>query len=151
MQQELKHSKPQSLVIGTPGKKALTKNQQAFNKLTKRIEKLHKDIEKKELQFDAALKIYGNEIYPISSELDMCRRQLVTILWDAYQSYKLSKTDQRHLKAILKDHVFELCRQPEGREDEALNDMFTQLNGETFERMEQREKESLKEEMLRAA
>jgi len=151
MQQKLKQSKSQSLVISTTGKKLLTKNQQAFNKLTKRIEKLHKEIEKKELQFDTALKIYGNEIYPISNELDLCRRQLVTILWDAYQSYKLSKTDQRHLKAILKDHVFELCRQPEGREDEALHTMFTQLNGETFESMERREKESSKDEMLRAA
>jgi hypothetical protein len=151
MQQELKQSKKEGLVISTAGKKQLTKNQQAFNKLTKRIEKLHKEIEKKELQFDTALKIYGNEIYPISNELDLCRRQLVTILWDAYQSYKLSKTDQRHLKVILKDHVFELCRQPGGREDEALNDMFTQLTGETFAKMEQREKESMKDEMLRAA
>ena len=151
MHQELKQSKPQSLVISTVGKKVLTKNQQAFNKLTKRIEKLHKDIEKKELQFDAALKIYGNEIYPVVHQLDAHRRKLVTILWDAYQSNKLSKTDQRHLKVILKDHVFELCHQPEGRADEALNEMFTQLNGETFERIEQREKDSLKEEMLRAA
>jgi hypothetical protein len=150
-QQEFKQSKPKGLVISTASKKVLTKNQQAFNKLTKRIEKLHKDIEKKQLQLDTALKIYGNEIHPIVNQLDAHRRKLVTILWDVYQSYKLSKTDQRHLKNILKDHVFELCRQPEGREDEALNDMFAQLTGETFAKMEQREKESLKEEMLRAA
>lgn len=133
------------------GKKTLTKNQQAFNKLTQRIEKLHKEIEKKTLQLDTALKIYGSEIHPIVNQLGIHRRKLVTILWDVYKNYKLSKTDQRHLKHMLKDHVVELCHQPEGSEDEALKAMFTQLNGETYERMEQREKESLKEEFLRAA
>ena len=150
MQHELFLQKQEGLVITTAGKKELTKNQQAFNKLTKRIEKLHKDIEKKELQFDTALKIYGNEIYPIVNQLGAHRRNLVTVLWDVYQSNKLSKTDQRHLKNILKDHVVQLCQLPEGRVDAALNEMFTKLNGETFERMEQREKECLKEEMLQA-
>ncbi len=151
MQQELYTKKQQSLVINTAGKKVLTKNQEAFNKLTKRIEKLHKDVEKKELQFDTALKIYGNEIHPIVNQLDAHKRNLVTILWDIYQSHKLSKTDQRHLKTILKDHVIALCHQPGGREDETLKAMFTQLNGETFESIERKEKESLKEELLRAA
>lgn len=151
MHQELKQSNPQNLVISKAGKKVLTKNQLAFNKLTKRIEKLHKDVEKRKLQFDTALKIYGDEIHPIVNKLDAHRRKLVTVLWGVYESYKLSKTDQRHLKNILKDHVIELCHQPEGRADTALNEMFTKLTGETFERMEQREKESLKEGMLRAA
>jgi len=151
MQQELYPQKQQGLVITTAGKKVLTKNQQAFNKLTKRIEKLHKDVEKRELQFDTALKIYGDEIHPVVNQLVAHRRLLVTVLWEAYQSHKLSKTDQRHLKNILKDHVIELCHQPEGRADAALNEMFAKLTGETFESMEQREKECLKEEMLRAA
>ncbi len=151
MQHELFPQKQEGLVINTAGKKVLTKNQEAFNKLTKRIEKLHKDVEKKELQFDTALKIYGDEIHPIVNQLAGHRRKLVTVLWDAYQSHKLSKTDQRHLKNILKYHVTELCHLPEGRKDADLNEMFAKLNGETFEKMEQREKEALKEEMLRAA
>lgn len=140
----------QGLVITRGGKQTLTKNQQAFNRLTQKIERLHKDMENKQLQFDAALKIYGREVHPIKSRLAGYQRRLVTILWDVYKSKKLSKTDQRHLKTILKEHLTELCNQPEGRADEALNEMFTNLHGESFESMEQKEKEMLKAEMLQA-
>lgn len=151
MQQQLfetsEQPKSQSLIISKAGKQVLTKNQQAFNKLTQKIEKLHKDIERKQLQFDTALKIYGNDVYPIKSRLAEYRRQLVTILWDVYKSMKLSKTDQRHLTAILKDHVKELCTQIEKEPDEALKKMFTELEGESVESMLQREKEIMKTEV----
>lgn len=139
--------KPQGLVIVKGGKQALTKNQQAFNRLTQKIERLHKDIEKKQLQFDAALKMYGSEVHPIKNRLAEYRRQLVTILWDVFKSKKLSKADQQPLKKILKDHVQELCSQMEGGPDEDLKKMFTELEGESFEKVLQREKEMIKDEM----
>ncbi len=140
-------SKTNNLVISRSVKKVLTKNQQAFNKLTLRIEKLHKDIENKELQFDLAIKIYGNEIHPTVSRLAGCRRQLVTILWDVYQSKKLSKTDQQYLKKILFEHVEELCAHTDGGADEALKEMFKLLQGESFESSQQRERELLKKDI----
>ncbi|MBC7889924.1 MAG: hypothetical protein H7Z13_18770 [Ferruginibacter sp.] len=151
MQQELfepvTQRKTQSLVISSGGKQVLTKNQQAFNKLTQKIEKLHKDIERRQFQFDTALQIYGNDVFPVKSRLAGYRRQLVTILWDIYKSKKLSKTDQRHLKTILKDQVQELCSQMEGGPDEALKKMFAELEGISFERIMQREKEMMKSEL----
>ena len=134
-------STSQSLVISATPKKVLTKNQQAFNKLSLRIEKLHKDIEKKQSQFDLALKIYGNEIYPIINRLSGHSRKLVTVLWDIFKSYKLSKSDQRNLKQIIKDHVTELCTDLDEAPDKDLSDIYKALNGETYEKMKQREEE----------
>lgn len=125
----------QGLVITRGGKQTLTKNQQAFNRLTQRIEKLHKDMENKQLQFDAALKIYGREVPPIKIRLTGYQRRLVTILWDVYKSRKLSKTDQRHLKIIIKEHVQELCTQTEGEPDEALKKIYSELEGISFDKM----------------
>ncbi|MEO6730345.1 MAG: hypothetical protein ABIN01_03955 [Ferruginibacter sp.] len=151
MHQELfeKGQQPKSrgLVILKAGKKILSKNQQAFNKLTQKIEKLHKNIEKKQLQFDTALTIYGNEIHPVKITLAGYRRQLVTILWNTYKDYKLSITDQRHLKAILKEHVVELCTQMPEEPDEALKKMFGELEGISIESVLQREKQMMKSEM----
>lgn len=137
----------QGLVITRGGKQTLTKNQQAFNRLTQRIEKLHKDMENKQLQFDAALKIYGREVPPIKIRLTGYQRRLVTILWDVYKSRKLSKTDQRHLKIIIKEHVQELCTQTEGEPDEALKKMYAELEGISFDKMREREKEIMKSKM----
>ena len=145
--EEIQQAKPQGLVILKGGKQNLTKNQQAFNRLTQKIERLHNDIEKKQLQFDTALKIYGNDVHPIKTRLAAYRRQLVTILWNVFKSEKLSKTDQRHLKNILKDHVQELCTQTEGGPDEALKKMYAELEGESFEKVQERDKEIMKTEM----
>ena len=90
--------KQQSLTISKTGRQRLSKNQEAFNKLTQKIEKLQKDIEKKQLQFDLAMKMYGNELHPAQLRILEARHKMITVLWGIYKSYKLSKTDQRHLK-----------------------------------------------------
>lgn len=140
-----KDTNPQSLVISKEGKKVLTKNQQAFNKLTKKIEQLHRNIEKKQFQFDAALKLYATDFFPLKSKLAAGQRQLVTILWDVYKSYKLSKTDQRNLKKILQEHVQELCSHNEP--DDKLKIIFKELEGESFESWVEKERDMMKAEL----
>ena len=135
------------LTISKAGKQQLTKNQQAFNKLTQRIEKLQKDIEKKQLQFDMALKVYGNELYPAQQKLLESRRKLIIVLWDVYKSYKLSKTDQRHLKNVLQFHIQELFEDTTAEPDEVIQQIFSELEGISYDKMVQEEKELRDEEM----
>ena len=135
------------LTISTAGKQQLTKNQQAFNKLTLRIEKLQKDIEKKQLQFDMALKIYGNELYPAQQKLLENRRKLIIVLWDIYKSYKLSKTDQRHLKNVLQFHLQQLFEDATTEPDEVIQQIFSELEGISYDKMVQDEKEFRDAEM----
>ena len=136
--------KKQGLIISKAGKKTLTKNQQAFNKLTQKIEKLRRDIAKKELQFDTALKIYGNEFHPVENSLNEHREQMIIVLWNIYNSKKLSKPDQRSLKVILKTQLRELFSEMRKEPAEELKKIFTALEGESYESLVQREKEMMK-------
>jgi len=144
---EQKPKQQQGLTITKAGKQTLTKNQQAFNKLTQKIERLHKEVEKKQFQFDTALSIYGKELHPIKSQLAKYQRNLVSILWEIFQNKKLAKADQRPLKQIIKDHVLELIRHTEGGPDEELKKIYSQLEGESFDKLQQRENDWLKNDV----
>lgn len=134
--------KQQSLTISKTGRQRLSKNQEAFNKLTQKIEKLQKDIEKKQLQFDLAMKMYGNELHPAQLRILESRHKLITVLWGIYKSYKLSKTDQRHLKVVLQFHLQEYFSQSETEPDEVLQEIFSAIEGISYDKMMQEEKEN---------
>lgn len=147
--------KSKGLVIAKAGKKTLTKNQLEFNKLTQKIEKLQKEIEKKKLQFDAALKVYGTEIYPIQTEVSKQRRDLVLLLWDIYKSKKLAKADLRRLKEIV-EHNLEIFidEQESVQLDKAMQEVFEGIYNQSYSDMiaegEAEAKKDL-EQMLKSA
>ncbi len=134
--------KPQGLTISKAGKQKLSKNQEAFNKLTQKIEKLQKDIEKKHLQLDLALKMYGNELYPAQLRILQTRHKLITVLWDIYKSNKLSKTDQRHLKNVVQYHLQEYFSLTDTEPDTILQNIFSEIEGIGYDKMMQDEKEN---------
>ncbi len=135
--------KPQSLIITKAGKQKLSKNQEAFNKLTQKIEKLQKEITKKQLQFDLALKIYGAELYPAQLKILEKRKRVIIILWDVYKTNKLSKADQRHLKNIVQYHLQEYFAASDVEPDEVMQNIFSQVEGISYDKMmeDEREKE----------
>lgn len=152
MQQEIfsstdNKSKPQSLTISNAGKQKLSKNQEAFNKLTQKIEKLQKDIEKKQLQFDVAMKMYGSEFWPAQVRIVENRYKLITILWGIYKSFKLSKPDQRTLKNVLQFHLEQYFSQSEIEPDEVLQNIFSEIEGIGYDKMMQEEKENEQSKM----
>ena len=133
-------SKEQSLIISKAGKQQLSKNQEAFNKLTKKIETLQKDSEKKQLQFDLAMKIYGSEFHSALVRILETRHKLITVLWGIYKSYKLSKTDQRHLKNLLQFHLQEYFSQSETEPDKVIQNIFSEIEGISYDKMMEEEK-----------
>jgi hypothetical protein len=142
---------PQSLIITKAGKQKLSKNQEAFNKLTQKIEKLQKEITKKQLQFDLALKIYGAELYPAQLKILENRRMVIIILWDVYITNKLSKTAQRHLKNIVQYHLQEYFTTSDIEPDEVLQNIFSAVEGISYDKMMEDEKAkeiTLLQEML---
>ncbi|MES2775134.1 MAG: hypothetical protein V4722_13185 [Bacteroidota bacterium] len=140
------HKKNTGLTISKSNKAPLTKNQEAFNKLTTRIEKLHKEIEKKETQFETALKIYSTAIHPLRQQILKHRRVMIDLLWPLYQNRQLAKADQRHLKAILQDLV-ESVLQATSEPDESLKQIFGELEGESYDSIKTREENMIKEEV----
>jgi hypothetical protein len=135
---EKNRTQKQSLVISTKDKKTLSKNQLAFNKLTERIERLQKEIAKKHRLFDAAINLYSEKYHPAQRELIQQKRQALGILWNHYKSKKLSATDQRHLKELLKEYLQDFISLTHEKPDDELKKIFKELEGESFEKFEKR-------------
>jgi hypothetical protein len=138
------------LVISKSGKKTLSKNQQEFNKLTLRIEKLQKEIEKKQDKFDLAMKIYGKDLYPLRATLTAERRENVIVLWGHFKAKKLAQKDQQALKQIIREQLqtifAELTREP----DDVIKQIFNALEGEDYDKALELEKEEAKKQMKAA-
>ncbi len=151
MQQNLIDIKPdvkgKGLSITKAANKKLSKNQEAFNKLTKRIEKLQKEIETKQLQLDIAMKLYGTEVQVSKTKITTQRRELIIVLWENYTIKKLSKPDQRSLKQILREHLQSLLMELGSEPDAVIKEIFEQLEGDNYDEMLGQEKEMARAEM----
>jgi hypothetical protein len=155
MQQDLignqQPQKPRSLAIAKKGKHKLSKNQEAFNRLTQKIEKLQKEIEKKQIQFDVALGIYSKEYYPAQLKMLENRQKLIIVLFGIYKKNKLSKPNQRHLKEVLQFHLQEYFEQSDTEPGKELQLIFSELENISYDKMMEQEEEQMKahlEEML---
>jgi hypothetical protein len=137
-----------SLLISTNSKKKLTKNQEAFNKLTARIEKLQKEIAKKELQFDAAIKIYSTELYPVRLKVLQQRKELILLLWKNYKDKKLAKPDQKYLKEIIREHLQILLTEMQDEPEEKIKEIFNAVEGDDYDDALEKEKEIERAEMM---
>jgi len=136
-----------SLNISGGTKKQLSKNQLAFNKLTQKIEKLNKEIERKKLQFDAAVKMYATALYPAQLKVLEARNKLITTLWEIYRSKKLSKANQRNLKQVLLFHLKESFAQDTTEPSKELKDIFSALNGISYGKAKKEEAEMMADQM----
>jgi hypothetical protein len=141
--------KIKGLTIAKADKQKLSKNQEAFNKLTQKIERLQKEIEKKQLQMDLAMKLYGTDVQTCRFMLTEQRRELIIVLWDNYNAKKLSKPDQRCLKQIIREHVqFLFMELGPVQPDTAIKKIFEALEGDNYDEMLEQERESARKEMV---
>ena len=144
--------KPRSLAIAKKGKQKLTKNQEAFNRLTQRIEKLQNDIEKKQTQYDLALGIYSKEYYPAQLKMLENRQTFIIVLFEIYKKNKLSKPNKRHLKELLQFHLQEYFDQSDTEPGKELQDIFSELENINYNKAMEKADEEMNafyEEMLK--
>ncbi len=137
-----------SLIITKASKQKLTKNQDAFNKLSSRIERLQKEIAKKQMQFDLAIKMYGEKLHPTKMIVLEKRKELVVLLWGIYKEKRLARYDQQNLKQIVREHlqrVFMELTEPPTKE---IKDIFNELEGAHYDSVMEQEKEAAKEQMI---
>jgi hypothetical protein len=138
------------LVISKVGKKTLSKNQQEFNKLTLRIEKLQKEIEKKQDKFDLAMKMYGKDLYPLKAALMVERRENVIVLWGHFKAKKLAQRDQQMLKLIIREQLQTIFEELTGMPDDTIKQIFNELEGEDYDKALEQEKDEVKKQMKAA-
>jgi hypothetical protein len=145
--EDINPPKNTSLNIKGGTKKQLSKNQLEFNKLTQKIEKLNKEIERKKLQFDAALSMYATALYPAQLKVFEARNKLIITLWGIYRSKKLSKPNQRQLKQVMVFHLQESFAQHVIEPSKELQDIFSALSGVSYEQAKRDEAEMIEDQM----
>ena len=89
------------LCIVSQGEKPLSKNQQLFNTLTKRIESLEKDIVKEDARLTQLLQIHSKEIIPLQEKVGNARIQLAMTLEKAAEVNKFSKKQSDKIRQTI--------------------------------------------------
>ena len=83
--------KPKSLKIVVKGRKVLSKNQQLFNRLTKRIENLEKENANLNEKFSRLLSFHRKEITPLETKVAHARIQLAMTLAKSTEKLKFTQ------------------------------------------------------------
>ncbi len=135
------------LIISNPKKQLLTKEQQSFNRLIKRIENLARELEKTSADLDQKLDFYARHIHPVEQELTNCRKEVVKRAFSFYDNKKLlSKPEKKILKNFFTLQLNEiLCF--EEKIDEELEKIFEKINGRSSGEVADLEFEIIKGEM----
>ncbi len=136
-----------ALAITKKGTEKLSSNQAAFNKLATRIEKIRKEIERKEAQLDEAVILYGQTVPPLEDEVIRQRHQLLLLMYPFYQQKKLPKTLHPYLKDMLQNLISDVLQNSPDEADDELKAIFTELEGEDYETVLKREEKEMEEEM----
>ena len=90
--------------------KALSKKQQAFNRLTQRIKSLKQDIREDSAKLDILMELYGNEVAPQYPRIAESRIKLAKVLARATERISFSS---RHYNAI-GEAIVSLCEEAFG-------------------------------------
>jgi len=89
------------LKISAGKKKKLTKNQQAFNRLTKRIEQLQQAIRKDTTKLETVLKAYNASIPSLQQEISKSRLTLAKALGETTKKLKFGSRQADNLRKVI--------------------------------------------------
>jgi hypothetical protein len=114
-----------SLIINNQPKKALSKQQQAFNKLVKKIEKLQAELEKTTHSLHQKLDFYVKHIYPLERKEIILLKELAKCLYTFYkENHLFSKNDQATLGEIISVQLHNILHLEQAEPDDEFKDIF---------------------------
>jgi len=141
-------SSNKELAITKQKQQLLSKPQQTFNRLVKKIEKLQHEITSTEQILNEKLTYYSQHLHPLEQELVSLRKQVVKLLFPFYTNKKtLTKKQKQVLKGILVQQVNDIFSFSNEEPDEELKEVFEALEGMKYEDAEKQDLENMKDEM----
>lgn len=143
-----KYSSSNGLVIKNHKQQTLNKQQQAFNRLVKKIEKLRVVLQNTSAAMDEKLNYYGKHIHPLEQELTLMRKEAVKLLFHFYTNKGLLTNPQKKiLKQFLSMQLNEIFSLDTNKPDAELEQIFKKVNGVSLEDVATQEFEIMKVEM----
>ncbi|WP_146898128.1 hypothetical protein [Adhaeribacter aerolatus] len=136
------------LTIAKQKQQVLSKPQQTFNRLTKKIEKLQQEIADTNRMLGEKLAFYGENIHPLEQQLVVLRKQTVQLLLPYYTDKKLlPKKDKKILREVLAEQLNDIFSFSEDEPDEELQNAFEVVEGVKYEEAQQQDFDQMKSEM----
>ncbi|WP_300601498.1 hypothetical protein [Niabella sp.] len=128
-------------------KDVLSKVQQTFNRLVKRIEKLQVELKTTTEALDKKLNYYTEQVYPVSKELTQLRNTLLKQLYAIYKDKSLQLSNWRkYLKTLLKAQLNEYLAEEEHPDDE-IKSIFKAVFNKSYDAALKREMDEYFEDM----
>lgn len=136
------------LIIGRHQKNILSKQQQAFNRLIKKIEKLRLELEQINKSLNEKLDFYGKHIYPLEQQLTELNKEATKLLYSFFKDKRLlSKKEKESLGKVIAAQLNVIFQFRKGEPEEELKEIFKAVEGISYEEALEEELDSMKNEM----
>lgn len=136
------------LMINKHEKQILSKQQQTFNRLVKRIEKLRQELEQTNNLLDNKLDFYAKQIYPLEQQLTSLQKEVVKILYTYFNNRKLfSKKQKEALREVIITQLSNILKLETGEPDNELKEIFKAVEGISYEEAAEEDFDTMKQEM----
>lgn len=137
-----------SLVINKQEKQILSKQQQTFNRLVKKIEKLRAELEQTSNLMNRKLDFYAKQIYPLEQQLTSLQKEVARILYAFYNNRKLfSKKQKEALREVIINQLSAILKFDTGEPDDELKEIFKAVEGISYEEAAEEDFDTMKYEM----
>lgn len=136
------------LIISMHQKNILSKQQQTFNKLVKKIEKLRLELEQINKTLNEKLDFYGKNIYGLEQQLTELNKEGTKLLYRFFKNKKLlSKKERESLGRILAAQLNVIFEFEKGEPDAELKEIFKTVEGKSYEDALEEDFGNMKNEM----
>lgn len=126
---EFEDTNEKALKIVAKGPQALSKNQQLFNKLTKRIETLEAEIINENENLSQLLEIHNKEISPLQTKIAHLRVKLAVALSEAIPENKFTKKQVDRIREVIVEQCEDAFRYIEpDPQQEAFYDNWAEIS-----------------------
>ena len=137
-----------ALIINKQQKQVLSKQQQTFNKLVKKIEKLRQELEQTNNILTRKLDLYIKHVYPLDQQLTSLRKEVVKLLYNFYINKKLLSIKQKEsLRKVIVTQLSNILGSESGEPDDELKKIFKAVEGISYEKASEEGFDAMKNEM----
>jgi hypothetical protein len=136
------------LIIGKQQTSLLSKQQQAFNKLVKKIEKLRLELVQVNKSLDEKLDFYQKHIYPLEQQLTELNIETTKLLYRFFKDKKLlSKKEKMTVGQIIAARLNGIFQFKNGEPEDELKEIFKAVQGISYEEAAEEDFRNMKNEM----
>lgn len=137
-----------SLVIGKKSQQPLNKQQQTFNRLVKKLERLRRELDSTTQRLNQQLDFYSKQIYPLEQELVAHRIAGVKIFYRFYQDQKaVWRKDRKTLRKLIIGQLNSILHLSADEPDAEIKEIFAAMEGVSFEEATAPNVDALKDDM----